>query len=163
MIWLVMGVTGCGKTTLGKALAERLKIPFYDADDFHPPANREKLSRDEPLQDADRWPWLEKLAGLMPGWEASGGAVLACSALKESYRSILRRAGIPMRIVWLEITPERASERLGLRRHELVARYEKILAGQFRDLETPAHALTVSADLPLSAQVQQICPLDSLN
>ena len=78
MIWLVMGVTGCGKTTLGKALADRLKIPFYDADDFHPLANRAKLLRDEPLADADRWPWLQSLADKMKGWEQASGAVLAC-------------------------------------------------------------------------------------
>ena len=127
MIWLVMGVTGSGKTTLGKALAERLKVPFYDADDFHPPGNREKLSRDEPLQDADRWPWLEKLAGLMPGWEASGGAVLACSALKEAYRKVLAGSGTPMKVIWLEISAEEVGRRLGSRKHDLVGKFQKIL------------------------------------
>ena len=156
MIWLVMGVTGCGKTTLGKALAERLKVPFYDADDFHPPANREKLSRDEPLQDADRWPWLKKLAGLMPGWEASGGAVLACSALKESYRHILGSAGVPVKVVWLKISLEEAQERLSIRQHHLVGRFGRILAAQFEDLEPPQEARIIAANLGPEEQVTAV-------
>ena len=156
MIWLVMGVTGCGKTTLGKALAERLKVPFYDADDFHPPANREKLSRDEPLQDADRWPWLEKLAGLMPGWEASGGAVLACSALKEAYRKVLAGSGTPMKVIWLEISAEEVGRRLGSRKHDLVGKFQKILIGQFRDLEKPKNAIVLDARLSNLQQIEAI-------
>ena len=156
MIWLVMGVTGCGKTTLGKALAERLKVPFYDADDFHPPGNREKLSRDEPLQDADRWPWLEKLAGLMPGWEASGGAVLACSALKEAYRKVLAGSGTPMKVIWLEISAEEVGRRLGSRKHDLVGKFQKILIGQFRDLEKPKNAIVLDARLSNLQQIEAI-------
>jgi len=156
VIWLVMGVTGCGKTTLGKALAERLNVPFYDADDFHPPANREKLSRDEPLQDADRWPWLEKLAGLMPGWEASGGAVLACSALKEAYRKVLAGSGTPMKVIWLEISAEEVGRRLGSRKHDLVGKFQKILIGQFRDLEKPKNAIVLDARLSNLQQIEAI-------
>ena len=159
MIWLVMGVTGCGKTTLGRALAERLKIPFYDADDFHPPANREKLSRDEPLQDADRLPWLEKLARLIPGWEASGGAVLACSALKEAYRKVLGGSGVPMKVIWLEISAEEVGRRLESRKHVLVGKFQKILAGQFRDLEKPKNAIVVDAKLPKREQIEVILGL----
>ena len=156
MIWLVMGVTGCGKTTLGKALAGRLKIPFHDADDFHPPSNRAKLLRDEPLTDADRRPWLEGLAGKMPDWEKAGGAVLACSALKESYRQILRSSSAPMRVVWVEITPEQAAERLVARKHDLVGKFDKILKGQFADLEVPKAGVTVPAALPTDQQVEKV-------
>src|SRR5688500_10102545 len=85
LIIIVMGVTGSGKTTLGRALAERLNLPFYDADDFHPDANREKLRNNIPLDDHDRWPWLKVLAQKLIEWERTGGAVLACSALKKSY------------------------------------------------------------------------------
>lgn len=156
MIWLVMGVTGCGKTTLGRALADRLKIPFYDADDFHPPNNREKLLRDLPLSDEDRWPWLESLAEKMPGWEKAGGAVLACSALKEAYRKILVRSSVPMRVVWIQITPNQAQERLKIRKHNLVSRFEKILQGQFADLEEPKGAVSVSAVSSTDKQVAKI-------
>src|SRR5216684_3378750 len=89
MLYLVMGVTGCGKSTIGSALAEQLDLPFYDADAFHPAENRAKLERNEPLDDSDRWPWLSRIAMHVPRWEARGGAVLACSALKEAYRTVL--------------------------------------------------------------------------
>jgi len=156
VIWLVMGVTSCGKTTLGRALANRLKIPFYDADDFHPPKNREKLLRDQPLTDEDRWPWLESLAGKIPGWEKAGGAVLACSALKEAYRKILARSSVPIRVVWIQITPDQAQERLKIRKHDLVGRFEKILQGQFADLEEPSGAVAVSAVSSTDEQVARI-------
>ncbi len=149
-----MGVTGCGKTTLGRALAERLKIPFYDADDFHPPRNREKLLQDQPLTDADRGPWLGTLAEQMPSWEKAGGAVLACSALKKSYRQILAGSAVSMRVVWLEISPDQAKERLVSRKHDLVGKFEKILQGQFADLEAPRSAVVVPAILPTDRQVE---------
>ncbi|NBS15108.1 MAG: gluconokinase [Verrucomicrobia bacterium] len=156
MIWLVMGVTGCGKTTLGRILAERLKIPFYDADDFHPPNNRAKLLRDEPLTDVDRQPWLESLADKMPEWEKVGGAVLACSALKEAYRKVLAGSGAPMKVIWLEISAEEVGRRLGSRKHDLVGKFHKILAGQFRDLEKPKNAVVVDAKLPNRVQIEVI-------
>lgn len=159
MIWLVMGVTGCGKTTLGKALAVRLKIPFYDADDFHPPANRQKLSRDQPLNDEDRRPWLGTLAERMLEWEKSGGAVLACSALKESYRTILANTGTPMEVIWLEISADEAARRLGARNHDLVGKFQKILAGQFRDLEKPKNAVVLDAKLTNRQQIEVILGL----
>lgn len=93
MITIVMGVTGCGKTTVGRLLAARLGVPFHDADDFHSDANREKMRRGEALDDAERTPWLQALAGRFGEWEEGGGAVLACSALKRSYRRTLRAGG----------------------------------------------------------------------
>lgn len=90
---IVMGVTGCGKTTVGAALAQRLRVPFADADDFHPQANIDKMSRGIPLDDDDRAPWLWLLAGWLRAHE-DRGAVVGCSALKRSYRDILR-AGAP--------------------------------------------------------------------
>jgi len=156
VIWLVMGVTGCGKTTLGKALAEKLKIPFYDADDFHPPNNRAKLLRDDPLTDVDRWPWLEALADRMHAWERAGGAVLACSALKESYRRVLATSGATIRVILLEISAEEAETRLRHRQHDLVGKFHKILAGQFRDLEKPKNAVVVDAKLPNRDQIEVI-------
>ncbi|MFM8653842.1 MAG: gluconokinase [Verrucomicrobiota bacterium] len=159
MIWLVMGVTGCGKTTLGKALAERLKIPFYDADDFHPPNNRTKLLRDEPLTDIDRWPWLEELAERMHAWEREGGAVLACSALKEAYRQVLATSGAPITVIYLEISVEEAESRLRGRKHDLVGNFQQILAGQFRDLEKPRKGVVLEAKLPNQQQIELILGL----
>ena len=95
MLVVVTGVSGTGKTTLGLGLSQALGIPFLDADDFHPPANIEKMSSGEPLTDADRQPWLASLAAKLLEMEEKGGAVLACSALKNAYlraRSHARRS-----------------------------------------------------------------------
>lgn len=89
MIVILWGVSGAGKTTIGRLLAEALRLPFYDADDFHSAASVEKMKSGLPLDEADRRPWLECLAKQLPDWERAGGAVLACSALKASYRDTL--------------------------------------------------------------------------
>ncbi|HEV7147954.1 MAG TPA: gluconokinase [Pedococcus sp.] len=88
---VVMGVSGSGKTTVGAALAQRLEVPFADADDFHPPENIAKMSAGIPLDDADRRPWLEAIAGWLAKHTATGG-VASCSALKREYRDILTTA-----------------------------------------------------------------------
>ncbi len=90
MIIIVMGVSGSGKSTVGEKLAQQLKLPFYDADDFHSAANIEKMSHGAPLTDDDRRGWLATLASKIAEWEAAGGAVLASSALKEKYRTTLQ-------------------------------------------------------------------------
>jgi len=96
-IVVVMGVTGAGKTTVGRALAARLGISFFDADDFHPPANLKKMRAGDPLTDADRQPWLLALRSAIDNWllDQKGG-VLACSALKQQYRETLEgpRGGV---------------------------------------------------------------------
>jgi carbohydrate kinase (thermoresistant glucokinase family) len=148
MLYLVMGVTGCGKTTIGAELAERLDLPFYDADAFHPPANRAKLARNEPLDDDDRRPWLERLASHVPRWEARGGAVLACSALKESYRRVLLGAASRSRVIFVDVPRDAVRKRLDGRRgrHPLVHDFDRIVEGQFRDLERPEGALVVAGE-----------------
>ena len=93
MTHVFMGVAGCGKTEVGRQVAERLGLRFEDADDFHPPANVEKMASGTPLTDADRAPWLTTMAEAIEEWSSDGGAVLACSALKRSYRDRLREAG----------------------------------------------------------------------
>ena len=115
MVYIVMGVAGSGKTTIGKALAERLHIPFFDGDDFHPRANVEKMSAGNPLTDEDRWPWLDALATASAQWEASGGAVLACSALKEVYRERLIAKNPNTKFIFLEGPPELLAKRLAAR------------------------------------------------
>ena len=86
---VVMGVSGSGKSTVGAALAQRLQVPFADADDFHPEANIAKMTAGQPLTDDDRWPWLEALGAWLE--THSEGAVMTCSALKRSYRDVLRQ------------------------------------------------------------------------
>lgn len=94
---LVMGVSGSGKSTLGALLAERLGLPFADADAFHPPANIAKMSAGIPLTDADRWPWLDALGQWLAAQPAGG--VIGCSALKRAYRDRLRGHAPGLRIV----------------------------------------------------------------
>jgi gluconokinase len=91
MLVTVMGVSGSGKTTVGAALAQRLRVPFADADDLHPPANVAKMSAGIPLDDGDRLPWL-RAVGAWQAKHAAGGGVTSCSALRRSYRDILREA-----------------------------------------------------------------------
>src|SRR4051794_17519561 len=125
MLLIVMGVTGSGKTTVGRALGDRLGLPFYDADDYHSAANRAKMARGERLTDADREPWLARLAGLSATWQKEGGAVLACSALKRAYRARLVAQITQHRFIYLELAPEIAALRLEARRghHDFIADY----------------------------------------
>src|SRR6185437_11708064 len=86
---VVMGVSGSGKSTVGAALAQRLRVPFADADDFHPPANIAKMTAGHPLNDDDRGPWLESIGAWLA--DHSAGGVMSCSALKHAYREALRK------------------------------------------------------------------------
>jgi len=149
MFVLVMGVTACGKSTVGRLLAAELGFSFHDADDYHPPENRAKMAADIALDDADRWPWLARLAEFGASWEAAGGSVLACSALKRAYREVLLERARAPRVVYLELARAEAERRLELRRgqHAIVRDFARILDGQYRDLEPPSEALTLSAEL----------------
>jgi gluconokinase len=141
MIVIVMGVTGSGKTSVGRLLAEQLGWEFADADNFHPRENVEKMERGVPLNDEDRRPWLERLRIQIINWSAAGrNAVLACSALKRNYRQELNAAP-DVRFVYLKGSPELIAERLRARRGHFAD--ERILARQFADLEEPETALTV--------------------
>lgn len=141
MIVIVMGVTGSGKTSVGRLLAVQLDWAFADADDFHPRANVEKMERGIPLNDEDRRPWLERLRIQIVDWNANArNGVLACSALKRSYRQELNAAP-EVRFVYLKGSPELIVQRLRARRGHFAD--EKILAGQFADLEEPETAVTV--------------------
>jgi len=142
MVILVMGTTGAGKTTVGELIAQRLGWIFLDADDFHPPANIEKMKHGVPLADADRAPWLSNVHSRLQQVSAEGrNAVLACSALKQSYRDTLS-AGLDVRTVYLRGTYEQMRKHI-LARHGHFAG-ESILAGQFADLEEPTNALTLA-------------------
>lgn len=155
MIILIMGTTASGKTTIGRILAGRLGWDFADADDFHPPENVAKMSQGIPLTDADRAPWLQALHDKIVAWNAeSHNVVLACSALKESYRDQLL-VGSLVTLVYLKGSYELFSQRV-LARHGHFAKID-ILAGQFRDLEEPTAAITVDARLSPQEMVDQIC------
>jgi gluconokinase len=152
MILVVMGVCGCGKTTVGRALAEALDWPFHDADDFHPPANVAKMAAGQPLSDTDRWPWLDRIAAELKRVLASGGhAVLACSALKQAYRDRLQAAG-DVRIVYLKGDEATIAARLADRKHQYMP--ASLLPSQFAALEEPADALIVDIRQPVAAQIQ---------
>ena len=140
---VVMGVTGCGKTTLGRALADRLGAPFYDGDDYHPPANVAKMRRGDPLDDADRAPWLDRLHDLLA--QSNDGAVLACSALKHTYRERLRANGLALTFVHLVISKEAARRRLEARADHYMP--PSLVDSQFEALETPTDALAINAEL----------------
>lgn len=135
MIVIVMGVTGSGKTTVGRLLAGELGWTFADADDFHPSANIEKMRQGIPLNDDDRGPWLHALRDKIENWIAqSSNVVLACSALKLFYRQELA-AGPEVRFVYLKGSRALIAERLHSRHGHFAN--EQILAGQFADLEEP--------------------------
>jgi gluconokinase len=138
-----MGPAGSGKTTVGKLLAAQLKWEFADADNFHSPANIEKMSHGIPLRDEDRIPWLHSVREAMLQWDARGkNAVLACSALKRSYRELLQ-INSNVKLVYLKGSYELLRERLRSRKGHYAG--EQILAGQFADLEEPADAIVIDA------------------
>lgn len=142
MIVIVMGVVGSGKTTIGRLLAEQMGWEFADADDFHSASNVEKIRNGVALTDADRAPWLDSLRSAISQWVvARRNVVLACSALKRTYREKLE-AGPEVRFVYLRGSPALIADRLRLRHGHFAN--EQILASQFADLEEPEGAVTVS-------------------
>lgn len=141
MILIVMGVVGSGKTTVGRLLAGQLGWEFADADDFHSASNIEKIRCGIPLDDRDREPWLNRLREAIADWIAqSRNVVLACSALKRSYRERLY-VGPQVRFVYLKGTAALIAERLRARHGHFAD--EKILQSQLADLEEPESALAV--------------------
>ncbi len=133
-----MGVSGAGKTTVGGLLAERLGWEFLDADDFHPPHNREKMAAGVALNDADRAPWLESLAQALKGRvEAGRGVVLACSALKRAYRDQLR-VDPSVRFVHLQVARGALERRLAQRKGHYFR--PELLTSQLAALEEPSDA-----------------------
>lgn len=141
MIIVVMGVTGAGKTTVGTLLAQQLGWEFVDADDFHPATNVEKMRRGQPLNDEDRRPWLVSLRAEIVRWEGNGvSLVMACSALKKQYRMFLAGSGVEF--VYLKGSLAEITQRLRARHGHFAD--EKILAGQFADLEEPEDAIVIT-------------------
>ena len=146
-----MGVSGCGKSTIGQLLADRLGCPFLDADEFHPPANVAKMAAGTPLTDADRKPWLELMNRKL---RAQPDAVLACSALKETYRQILSEGLADCRFVHLRGNIELIRARMAERKHRFMP--ASLLESQFATLEPPAGALAVDVAQPPARCVEDI-------
>ena len=148
MVILLMGVSGSGKTTVGQLLALQLEWEFADGDDYHPAANIEKMRNGIPLTDAERAPWLETLRALVDGWiSAKRNAVLACSALKRTYREILR-IGPNVKVVYLKGTPELLQQRLHARVGHFMT--ERMLQSQLATLEEPQNEDAVVVDISQS-------------
>ena len=149
-----MGPAGSGKTTIGQLLASQMSWEFADADNFHPPANIEKMAHGIPLGDADRMPWLHTLRDAMLKWDAERrSVVLACSALKRSYRDMLQ-INSAVKLVYLKGSYELLRKRLHARKGHYAT--EAILDGQFADLEEPEDAITIDAAEPPGQIVAEI-------
>ena len=158
--FVVCGVTGCGKSTLGMGLAERLGWEFVDADDYHPAANVAKMAAGIPLEDEYRREWLQALSSrVSEGLRSQRGFVLACSALKRAYRETLLE-GAPsgsVRFVYLQASPELISERLGRRPNHFMS--PALISSQFETLEPPQpgeDVLIISAALSTIEQMDEI-------
>jgi gluconokinase len=152
---ILMGVSACGKSSVGRALATRLRWDFYEADDFHPAENIAKMTAGIPLGDHDRAPWLDALHDLITSCLAAGRpGVLACSALKERYRQVLLAGNTGVEVVYLKGDYDLICSRIAAR----TGHYMKpaMLESQFEDLEEPANTLIVDAGLPVDQIVDYV-------
>jgi gluconokinase len=158
---LIMGVSASGKTTLGRAVAERLASRFIDADDLHPPSNREKMARGEPLDDHDRLPWLDAIRSEIDDALRRNGEgvelVITCSALRRRYRERLRSPAEPILLVYLEADRETLQKRLESRADHFFPR--SLLDSQLQTLEPPGAeeaAVTLDGGAPLAELVEAV-------
>jgi gluconokinase len=142
---VVMGVAGSGKSTVGPLIAEALGGDYAEGDQFHPPANIAKMSSGQPLDDADRLPWLEAMARAIRDWRKGERAtVLACSALKQRYREILAGGSDEVRFVFIKGSPELIAGRIGARKGHFMP--TTLLDSQFRTLEEPSADAAIIVD-----------------
>jgi carbohydrate kinase (thermoresistant glucokinase family) len=158
-----MGVSGCGKSTIGNQLAQRLHWQFQDADWFHPPANVDKMHRGVPLTDEDRWPWLQAIAKWIDDARAAGQhGVVACSALKRRYRDILIDGRADVALIYLKGDAELIARRIATRHEHFMP--ASLLKSQFEALEEPGaeeNPIVVSIEPPpqeiVSAILEAVC------
>jgi len=155
MFLILMGVSGSGKTTVGKALAEHLSLPFYEGDDFHPERNIQKMSDGKPLNDGDRKEWLDALESLIRSRLSEGkGGILACSALKKAYRDQLRVDPEQVKFIYLKGDYDLIFTRMQARKDHYMS--AEMLTSQFGDLEPPKDAFTVEVEKPADQIVKEI-------
>ena len=153
---VVMGVSGSGKSTIGRRIASRLGFAFADADRYHPEANIAKMAAGVPLTDEDRQPWLERLRRLIEEHAAEGRSlVLACSALKESYRRLLKGAEPAAHVHFVYLRGDFDTILTRMRRRKGHYMKASMLQSQFRDLQEPEDAVVVSVEHSVPASVQQ--------
>jgi carbohydrate kinase (thermoresistant glucokinase family) len=152
---ILTGVAGSGKSTVGQALAGQLGWRFCDADDLHDAGSVERIRRNEPLEDADRLPWLERVRRVIEEMKgAKTPVVIACSALKERYRRMLAGGLTGIRFIFLAGDPALLSERLARRRNHFAG--PELLASQLAELEPPHDALRIDVSLPVDTIVDRI-------
>lgn len=152
----VMGVSGSGKTTVGAALAQRLRVPFADADDFHPAANVAKMSAGIPLTDADRLPWLRSLGSWLAGHIATGG-VVSCSALRRSYRDVLREGAPGVEFVHLDGSPQVVARRVaGRPGHFMPASLVDSQFATLEPLQADERGFALDLDQPVDGLVDAV-------
>ncbi len=159
-IVIIMGVSGSGKTTVGKRLAEALDWQFIDADDLHSRENVEKMGRGIPLEECDRHPWLMAMRQQISAWlQQDKNVVLACSALKQSYREILDCSLEPIKLVYLKGSQAMIEERMQSRSEHFMPL--DLLNSQFEALEepTPEEAIHLDISLPISDILERIVSL----
>ena len=152
---VVMGVSGSGKSTIGAAIAGRLRVPYEDADDLHPQANIEKMTAGIALDDGDRYPWLEAVGEWLAARVAQGG-VMSCSALKRKYRDQLRRHTDAVTFLHLDGTPQVIARRQASRPGHFMP--ASLLESQFRTLEPlepDEHGIVIDVDQPVDAIVEE--------
>ena len=158
---VVMGVSGSGKSTVGAALAQRLRVPFADADDFHPPANIEKMTAGTPLNDDDRYPWLESIGEWLAARCRDGG-VMSCSALKRRYRDQLRRHCADVTFLHLAGSPEVIGRRQASRPGHFMP--ASLLTSQFETLEPLAadeRGVSIDVDQDIDSIVETYVALSA--
>lgn len=154
-IIFIMGVSGTGKSTIGRMLSEALQLPFFDGDDYHPIENIRKMESGQPLTDQDRQGWLETLHALALREAPQAGALIACSALKQKYRDLLEH-GLPKPCFWVFLTGnfETLQARMQARKDHFMPAH--LLLSQLETLETPLDALSVDIEASPEAVVQAI-------
>jgi len=154
-LYVVMGVSGCGKSTIAQELAEKTGGLYLDADDFHPAANKQKMAAGIPLTDDDRWGWLHALNLELKRREETGETVfLACSALRQIYRDKLAEGLGRLKFIYLKGSRELIAGRLGMRKNHFMP--ASLLDSQFATLEEPANAIVADISQPLDELVANV-------